>query len=195
MKTLLFVPVLFAAFTLPTNPATTPRGEHDWVVDAGHSSVVFRVKHANISNFYGAFNQIDGKVTLDPKAPEKGSVSLSIPVDSVDTRDGKRDDHLKGPDFFNSKENPNITFTSTKIEAKGDALLVTGDLELAGKKKSVTMTVTKTGEGEFYGPRVGFESNFQIQRSDFGMDYGVAKNALGNTVDLMIGLELVKPKQ
>lgn len=192
MKSLLALPFLFAALSLPTAPAA-PVGDHDWQVDNGHSSVVFRVKHANVSNFYGVFKTISGSITLDPAAPEKGSVVLSIPVDSVDTRDGKRDDHLKGPDFFNSKENPNIEFHSTKIAKKGDALEVTGDLDLAGKKHPVTMTVTKTGEGDFYGPRVGFEAQFQIKRSDFGMNYGIAKNALGDTVDLMVGLELVKP--
>lgn len=55
-----------------------PKGDHDWAIDKGHSSVVFRVKHAGISNFYGTFNEISGEVTLDPQAPEKGSVSLSI---------------------------------------------------------------------------------------------------------------------
>ncbi len=196
MKSLLLCPVLLAAFTLPaTGDRLALVGEHDWAVDNGHSSVVFRIKHANISNFYGVFKEISGTVSLDPKAPEKGSVSLVIPVASVDSRDGKRDDHLKGPDFFNSKENPDITFTSTKIAMKGEALEVTGDLALAGKKKSVTVLVQKTGEGDFYGPRVGYETTFKIKRSEFGMDYGVAKNAIGDEVDLMVGLELVKPKK
>lgn len=196
MKTLLLLPVLLAAFTVPHGTdAALPKGDHDWAIDKGHSSVVFRVKHAGISNFYGTFNEISGEVTLDPQAPEKGSVSLSIPVDSVDSRDAKRDEHLKGPDFFNGKENPTIAFVSTKIGKKGDALEVTGDLELAGKKKPVTMVVNKTGEGDFYGPRVGYEATFTIKRSDFGMDYGVAKNALGDEVTLMVGLELVKPKK
>ena len=201
MKSLLLLPVLFAAFTAPAvltestpSTLTAPVGT-EWAVDAGHSSVVFRVKHANISNYYGAFNDISGTVSLDMAAPEKGSIALKIPVASVDSRDAKRDDHLKGPDFFNSKENPDITFTSTKIAKKGDALEVTGDLELAGKKNSVTVLVQKTGEGDFYGPRVGFETTFKIKRSEFGMNYGVAKNQLGDEVDLMVGLELVQPKK
>jgi len=199
MKTLFTIPLALAAISYANlQPAATPvlaAADHEWVVDQGHSSVVFRVKHANIANFYGVFKSIEGKITLDPAAPASGSVWLSIPVDSVDSRDAKRDEHLRGPDFFNSKENPAIEFRSNKIVAKGEALEVTGDLELAGKKKSVTMTVQKTGEGDFYGPRVGYEATFQIKRSEFGMDYGIAKNALGDTVDLMVGLELVKPKK
>lgn len=204
MKTLFTLPLALAAISyVSLQPAGSPAvvtpisvdADHDWVVDQGHSSVVFRVKHANVANFYGVFKSIEGKITLDPAAPASGSVWLSIPVDSVDSRDAKRDEHLRGPDFFNSKENPAIEFRSTKIVAKGDALEVTGDLELAGKKQAVTMLVQKTGEGEFYGPRVGYEASFQIKRSEFGMNYGIAKNALGDTVDLMVGLELVKPKK
>jgi polyisoprenoid-binding protein YceI len=195
MKSLLLFPVLFAALTVPSTERPAPAGDHDWVVDTSHSSVVFRVKHAGISNFYGAFDEIRGTVSLDPQAPEKGKVAIEIPVDSVDTRDAKRDEHLKGPDFFNGKENPVIAFTSTKIEKQGEGLAVTGDLELAGKKKSITMMVEKTGEGDFFGPRIGYEAKFTIVRSEFGMNYGVAKNALGDEVALMIGLELVKPKK
>jgi polyisoprenoid-binding protein YceI len=195
MKILLLLPVLFAAFTVPTTSHPAVAGDHDWVVDNSHSSVVFKIKHAGISNFHGVFNEIRGTVTLDPQAPEQGKVALEIPVDSVDTRDAKRDEHLRGPDFFNGKENPVLAFTSTKIEKQGALLRVTGDLELAGKKKSITMAVEKTGEGDFYGPRVGYEATFTIKRSEFGMDYGVAKNALGDEVALVVGLELVKPKK
>jgi len=191
MKALLLLPVLLAPIALPRN-AEVPAGEHDWSVDPVHSSVVFKVKHANASWFQGMFDSINGKVSIDPAKPEAGSVSLTIAVDSVDTNDKKRDDHLKGPDFFNGKENPNITFSSSKIAKKGDKFEVTGDLAMAGKSKSITIEVEKTGEGEFFGKRVGFASTFTIKRSDFGMTYGVDKNALGDEVTLSIALEVVQ---
>ena len=197
MKTLLLLPIGLAifAFPAPDAVATPPRGEHDWVVDPVHSSVAFRVKHANIAFFKGTFDVINGRITLDPAKPEAGSVELTIPVDSVDTNDKKRDDHLKAPDFFNAKENPEITFRSTKIEKKGDALEVTGDLAMNGKKKSTVIQVAKTGEGEFMGKRVGYEAKFTIKRSDFGVDYGVAEKTLADEVTLMIDLELAQPKK
>jgi len=191
MKALLLLPVLLASFVLPRN-AELPMGEHDWSVDPGHSTVVFKVKHANAAWFQGTFDAISGKVSLDPAKPEAGSVSLTIPIDSVDTNDKKRDDHLKGPDFFNGKENPNITFSSSKIQKKGDKFEVTGDLAMAGKSKSVTIEVEKTGEGEFYGKRVGFATTFTIKRSEFGMTYGVDKNVLGDDVTLSIAIEAVQ---
>ena len=192
MKTLLLLPVALALLALPKTDAVAspPAGEHDWVVDSLHSSVVFRVKHANASWFQGSFDVVKGTVSLDPSKPEAGSVALTIPLDSIDTNDKKRDDHLKSPDFFNSKENPEITFTSTKIAKKGDLLEVTGDLAMAGKKKSVTMAVEKTGEGELMGKKIrGWMSTFTIKRSEFGMTYGVDQKALGDEVTLSIALE------
>ena len=188
MKTLLLLPIVFASFALP-RAAAVPPGEHDWTVDTVHSSVVFKVKHANAAWFQGTFDTITGKVSLDPSKPEAGSVSVTIPVDSVDTNDKKRDEHLRGPDFFNGKENPNITFASSKIAKKGDKFEVTGDLAMAGKSKSITIEVEKTGEGEFHGKRIGFATTFTIKRSDFGMTYGVDKNALGDEVTLSIAIE------
>jgi polyisoprenoid-binding protein YceI len=196
MKTLLLLPVALAAFSLPKTISTAPLpGEHDWVVDTGHSSVVFRVKHANAAWFQGTFDKVEGAVTLDPAKPEAGSVKITIPVESVDTNDEKRDGHLKAPDFFNAKENPTIEFTSTKIVKHDDTTLhVEGELSLAGKKNKVTIPVEHTGVGEMHGKRAGYLTTFTIKRSEFGMNYGVAQKALGDEVTLTIALELVQPK-
>ncbi|MBL8731402.1 MAG: YceI family protein [Planctomycetes bacterium] len=201
MKSILLLAPLCAtlALTAPTTLTPTPAGfvpgDHDWVVDAVHSSVVFRVKHADISWFQGSFDHVEGTLTFDPAHPEAGKVALTIPVDKLDSNDAKRDGHLAGPDFFNAKENPNIVFSSTKIQQRADGKFdVTGELELAGTKKPITLLVEKSGEGDFYGPRIGWWTTFSIKRSDFGMDYGVAKNQLGDEVMLSIGLETTKAK-
>ena len=196
MKSLLILPFSFVLFALPTAPPSTlPVGEHDWTVDPGHSSVVFKVKHANAAWFKGSFDVINGTVSLDPSKAEAGSVQLTIPVDSVDSNDKGRDDHLKNADFFNAKENPEITFKSTKIQKKGEAYEVTGDLALAGKSKSTTLKVEYIGAGEMRGKRMGYSTTFTIKRSDFGMNYGVDAKALGDEVTLMIDLELIQPKK
>jgi polyisoprenoid-binding protein YceI len=199
MKTLLLLlPAALALFTVPVREDRTspvPPGDHDWVVDPVHSSVVFRIKHANASWFQGTFDMITGQVTLDPSKPEAGSVALTIPLDSIDTNDKKRDDHLKAPEFFNAKENPSIAFASTKIAKKGDTQFeVTGDLQMAGKKKSITMTVEKTGVGEMEGKLTGWMTTFTIKRSDFGVSYGVDKGTLCDEVTLTIALETKQKK-
>lgn len=196
MKILLLVPVLLAAVTLP-KPAPQPiAGEHDWTVDSVHSTCVFRVKmHGDAAVFLGMFDTVEGAITLDPTKPADGKIAITIPVDSVHTHDAKRDGHLKGPDFFSAKENPTIEFHSTKIEKKGDSTFaVTGDLAMAGKSHSVTVQVNRIGEGDFYGKRVGWETEFSIKRSDYGMTYGMDKNALGDEVKLMVAIETVQAK-
>ncbi len=198
MKSLLLLPCALAllSFSTPSvGESSRPLAEHDWIVDTVHSSVAFRVKHAGASWFKGTFDVITGSITLDPSKPEAGSVQLTIPVASVDTNDKARDDHLKGPDFFNSKENPDITFKSTKVAKKGDMLEVAGDLSLNGKTKSTVLEVEYIGAGEMRGKRVGYSTKFTIKRSDFGMTYGVKDGGVGDEVTLMIDLELIQPKK
>ena len=196
MKSLLLLPALLVAASMPVSaPVVTeqPLGEHDWVVDPGHSSVVFKVKHANASWFFGTFDKIEGKVTLDPDSPGTGSVELTIPVDSVDSNNERRDGHLRSPDFFAAKENPDITFRSTKIVKAGDDLSVTGELAMAGKKQTITMSVEMVGDSVARDKRRGYLATFTIKRSEFGMTYGNAK-VLGDEITLMIALEMTQPK-
>jgi polyisoprenoid-binding protein YceI len=196
MKTLLLVPFLFPLLVSPSTPpsAATPRGDNDWVVDPVHSSVVFRVKHVNTSWFMGTFDVIEGTVTIDASKPETGSVQLKIPVASVDTNNKNRDGHLQNNDFFNSKENPDITFKSSKIAKKDKMLEVTGELAMAGKKKEITIPVEFVGEGEMQGKRVGYSTTFTIKG---GTDFGMPgfKKGLGDEVTLIVNLELNQPKK
>ncbi len=195
MKITLAAVALVAAFALPKPEAVAVRGEHDWTVDGVHSSVLFKVKHAGASWFYGMFKGIRGTITLDPAKPEQGSVRIEIDAGSVDTRDEKRDQHLRGPDFFDSKQFPSIVFESKSIQKAEKALKVEGELDLHGVQKRVEATVALTGTGEFYGKRQGFEATFVIKRSDFGMDYGLANSALGDEVHLTVAIEAVQPQE
>jgi polyisoprenoid-binding protein YceI len=195
MKSLIVVPALFAAFAgfTPTT-ATAPPLAGAWKIDGGHSSVIFKVKHMNSAWFYGAFKKIEGEFTFDDAKVENSKVAVTIPADSVDSRNDKRDGHLKNPDFFDVGQYPNITFTSTKVTAKGEgAYEVEGDLELRGKKKSIKCTVTKTGELKGgRGDRAGYETTFEIKRSEFGMNYGLANNALGDEVTVIVSVSAVQ---
>jgi len=137
---------------------------------------------------------VAGTVTLDPKKPEAASVKIAIPVESVDSNSAQRDGHLKNADFFNAKENPEITFASTAVKAKGDDLEVAGELAMAGKSKAVTIVAQKVGASEMKGKRVGYSSEFTIKRSDFGMTYGVEGGALSDEVMLRLDLALVPAK-
>lgn len=162
-----------------------------WQVDPVHSSIVFRIKHANASWFYGTFAKVEGKLSLDPAALDAARVEIVIDAASVRSNNDKRDQHLRSPDFFDAKQFPEIRFVSRKVAAKGDGLLVEGELELRGEKQPLTVAVEKTGEGELDGPRAGYHATFTIQRSKFGMNYGLAKSALGDEVELTVSLAVV----
>lgn len=163
-------------------------------VDSYHAWSFFKVKHMGVSHAYGRFNVISGSVELDDADASKSAVEISIKTDSVDTANAKRDEHLKGADFFDAKQFPTITFKSTKVEKAGEALSVTGDLTLHGVTKSVTAKVEKTGEGKgMQGEhRTGFEASFAVKRSDFGMKWGLDNGAVGDDVQLWVSLEAIK---
>jgi polyisoprenoid-binding protein YceI len=161
-------------------------------IDPVHSSVVFSVMHLGVSNFHGRFNDIKGTVVLDKADPSKSSVDLTIPVESVDTKNEKRDQHLKSPDFFNAKQFPVMTFKSKKVEGSGDAFTVTGDFTLHGVTKPLTLEVKKVGEGKgMEGEiRAGGETHFTIKRSDHGMSF--MQGPLGDEINIVVSLEGIK---
>jgi polyisoprenoid-binding protein YceI len=159
-------------------------------VDGVHSSVIFRVKHMNVGYIYGRFNDVSGTFNLDPKNPEKSSFEVKVKVESIDTNNEDRNKHLKGPQFFNTKEFPTISFKSKKIKAAGkDSFEVTGDLTLRGVTKPLTVKVDYVGSGkDFRGVnRTGIETTFSIRRTAFGMKEML--NGIGDRIRIMVALE------
>ena len=165
-------------------------------VDPVHSTVLFKIQHLGTSWVYGRFNDFTGAIEVDAAKPEAYSLSFEVKVESIDTANAKRDQHLKSPDFFNAKEFPVIAFKSTKVTASGkDAADVTGDLTLHGVTKPVTAKVVKVGEGKH--PKsgaemAGFEATFVIKRSDFGMSNMVGPAGAGDEVFLTVAVEAHK---
>jgi polyisoprenoid-binding protein YceI len=184
------IPLVCLPFVPSGRPASVSTAAETYSVDPVHSSVVFKVKHADTSWFYGVFEGPSGKLQVDAADPTKSSIEIEIDAATVDSRDDKRDAHIQSPDFLSAKEFPAITFQSTAVRKKGEKELeVTGDLTFRGVTKSITVPVTLVGKGEFHGKRIGYETTFTIKRSDFGSSYGVADKALGDEVTLIIGLE------
>jgi polyisoprenoid-binding protein YceI len=158
-------------------------------VDTVHSSVLFRVKHMNVSYTYGRFNDVSGSFLLDEADPSKSAFDLTIKSESVDTANTKRDDHLKRADFFNAKQFPTITFKSKSVKKADSAYDVAGDLTLHGVTKPVTfrLSPTGTGKGMTGGTLAGVEASVVIKRSDFGMTYMVGP--VGDEVTVTVSLE------
>jgi polyisoprenoid-binding protein YceI len=183
-------------FTLATILAacsTAARAADTYTVDPVHSSISFMISHVGISNIHGRFNDFSGKITIDKDDPAKSSFALSIPIESIDTNNVKRDEHLRAPDYFNVKQFPTMLFQSTKVKAVDGGYEVTGDLTLHGVTKPISFKL-KGGDKVVEFPkgtkRIGLVSTFSIVRSDFGVT--AEPVALGDEIPISIGIEAAK---
>lgn len=166
-----------------------------WVLDATHSEITFSVRHLAISKVKGSFEKFDLTVVTTGD-PMDTTVTASIDVASVNTRQKDRDAHLRTNDFFAIDEYPTIDFSSTSIEFDGDETKINGDLTLRGVTKPVTFT------GEFggiivngYGQTVaGASFTTKIDRLDYGVKWNAAVEAggltLGNEVTITIDAQV-----
>ncbi len=179
--------------------AIAPAAADAYTVDPVHSAVVFRIKHAGIANFWGRFNDLSGTFTVDESGPVATSFAFTIKNDSVDTANQNRDNHLRNPDFFSTKQFETTTFKGTSISKReGNIYELTGNLTLHGETKPVTATLEWFGTGSAQGtPIAAFEATFDFKRSDFGMTKYLAPDlsnsgGLGNDVRIIVAVEAKK---
>lgn len=194
MKTLLLALPLVAAAA--PNPAPAPAVKAaTYQVDPVHSTVIFQCKHVNTSYAFGRFDDVQGTFTIDDENAGASRVDIAIKVDSLDTNSKQRDEHLKGPDFFDAKSFPTATFKSTAVrKSAATTYSVTGDLSIHGVTKSVTFPMELVGRNEVpqMGTVAGFYGELTIQRADFGIKY--MPEMLGNDVKLFLSVEGGIPK-
>jgi polyisoprenoid-binding protein YceI len=170
----------------------------DYQIDPSHSTAGFAVKHMMISTVRGNFQKVAGNVTLDDADVTKSIVDVTIDAASIDTREPKRDAHLKSPDFFDVTKFPTITFKSTKIEKLGkDKLKVIGELTMHGQTHPVTLTVegpTAAMKTPWGGTARGVSATGKLNRKEWGLNWNKALEAggvlVGEEVTLQIDAEL-----
>ena len=140
MQRLTLITLLFASSTVyAVDGAKVP-----YDIDGSHSGVVFSWNHFGFSNPTARFDKIEGSVLLDKADLTKSSISVTLPVEGLDTRVAKLDEELKSPDFLDATKYPTITFKSTRVEQTGEnRLKITGDLTVHGVTKPVTLDATR----------------------------------------------------
>ncbi|MCU1280061.1 MAG: hypothetical protein JWM53_3607 [bacterium] len=173
----------------------------EWTVDPAHSTASFTVKHMMVSTVRGEFGKISGTASWNKPDYSDAQVDVTIDATTIDTREPKRDGHLRSPDFFDVQKFPTLTFKSKRVEKgkeKGHLTLV-GDLTMHGVTKEVAFDVTgPTGEQKtpFGTIAVGAEAKAKINRKDFGLNWNKALEAGGvlvsEDVNIDISLELSK---
>jgi len=171
-----------------------------WEIDPSHSQADFSVKHLMITNVRGSFRGVKGTVDWDGKDPSTVKIDATVDVATVNTGEGKRDEHLKTPDFFDAAKHPTMTFKSKKATAASNGKFkVVGDLTLRGVTKEVTLDVdgpTPEIKDPWGNTKVGATATTKINRQDFGVSWNKALDAGGvvvsDSVTVTIDLELRK---
>ncbi len=193
-KTLAGVATAVVALGLPMLASAA-----DFKLDPSHSNASFKVRHMMVSTVRGEFADVQGTVKYDAKAPEKIVIEAVIAANSINTRNEKRDDHLKSADFFDVAKHPALTFKSKSAKKNGKKLAVKGDLTIRGVTKEVTLDVEGL-DTEMKDPwgntLLGASATTQIDRKDFGLNWNQALEAggvlVGEKIDITLDVELVK---
>src|SRR3569833_780046 len=172
-----------------------------WNIDGSHSTAEFSVRHLMITNVKGRFGTLSGTVDYDPEKPEASQIDVTIDATSIDTRDEKRDTHLRSPDFIDVKKFPSLTFKSTSVKKTDDGFAATGDLTIHGVTKPETLEVegpSDKNKDPWGNTRIGASATAKINRKDIGHNWNAALEAggvlVGEQDKISIEVSLVQAK-
>jgi len=162
-----------------------------WIIDPTHSEVAFKVKHLVISTVTGYFRKFEGAAESASEDFNGASVTFSLDVNSIDTNQSDRDQHLKSADFFDTASFPSIAFAG-KLVNQGGEYQLQGDLTLKGITQQVTLDVTYGGTvADPYGQtKAGFEIEGKLNRKDFGLTWTAITEAGSVVVSVQVRLQL-----
>jgi len=176
-----------------------------YAIDRAHSEVGFNIRHF-FNKTHGRFEDYKGTIVFDPQSLKTSSVQVTIRDSSIYTANAKRDDHLRGQDFFWVEKYPTLTFASTKVIAGKDAehFKVAGNLTIRDVTKPVVLDVEYLGMGPIgvngndLGTQAGFWATTKVNRKDYGimwnrnLDQGGVM--LGDDVEIVLSIAAVTPK-
>jgi polyisoprenoid-binding protein YceI len=170
----------------------------EYAVDIVHSNVLFKIRHGGLAYFYGHFDTFDGSISIDPDNIEGAKFNISVETGSVDTNNNSRDNHVRNADFFNARQYPKATFSSTGItETSSGVYELNGTFEFHGVTKPVSAKLTDISFGKQQGKdAIGFHAVFSISRSEFNITKYVNPDSpedgpLGDTVEIIVSMEAV----
>lgn len=169
MKKQLIALGLLTAFTIPSLASAA-----DYIIDTkgAHASINLKVKHLGYSFIKGRFNTFEGTFNYDPMNLSASKVNVKVDTSSFDTNHAERDKHVRSADFLEVKKYSTATFTSTKVEPKGNGeMVIDGELTLHGQTKPISIDAQFVGEGEdpWGGYRAGFTGTTRLELKDFGI--------------------------
>ncbi|WP_245683946.1 YceI family protein [Rhodohalobacter halophilus] len=185
-----FLFITLTAFTVIDRDAT------DWQLDKAHSSIKFTITHF-FTPVTGTFDDVDATINFDPENLEESRIDVTIPVESVNTRNERRDNHLRSEDFFNTSQWPNMRFVSSSIEQTGENEFVArGELTIRDVTREFDLPFQLLGVMDHpmqENTRVaGISAKAELMRTDFGVGVGdwAATAVVGDRVNIELNLEL-----
>jgi polyisoprenoid-binding protein YceI len=161
-----------------------------WNIDPVHSEIGFWVRHMMVSKVRGKFNTFSGQL-VTAEDPLKSSVTAEIDLASIDTNNEQRDNHIRSADFFEVDTHKTMTYRSTGIRAEDGEYILDGELTLKDVTKNVPLTLEINGFGPdpYGGTRAGFSAKGEINRSEFGVSFGLAEGG-GTIVSDKVSIQL-----
>ena len=193
--------IVIVAFSTLLVAGTVNAQNTNWNLDKTHSSVGFSIEHMVVSETVGQFNEFSTSIKSDKEDFSDVKGDITIQVSSIDTKDAKRDGHLKSPDFFDAEKNPTIKFEIVQFKkVKDKEYKLVGNLTMHGVTRSVTLKgifggIVKDPYGNI---RTGIKVSGEIDRYDFGLKYNAAMEAggmvLGQKVTISCNIEMTKAK-
>ncbi len=184
-------------FSEAAAPAAPAPAAVDWTLDNSHSSIGFVVKHLAVSNVRGEFKEFSvQKLKADPASGKITALEASAATKSIDTRQEKRDNHLRSDDFFNAEKFPNLTLKLKSVTWNGDKFTADVDLTIRDKTKTVKLTgekssATRVNFGDGPQLRVGYQASTTINRKEFGLAWAKVIEAVPVVADdVKIELEI-----
>ena len=170
-----------------------------WTADPAHSIVSWSVRHAGISKVRGTFDSFTSTLTVGETLADT-SVTTDIDVASINSRDENRDGHVRGADFFDAENHPEMSFRSTAISGEVDDLTITGELTIRGNTQEVALKGEVSGvvTDPFGITRTGVSASTAISRKSFGLTWNAALEAggvlVGDKVSIDLDVEYVAPQ-
>ena len=192
MPRLLPLAAAFAAISLPAFAEP-----HRYELDPEHTTVAFTIQHLGYAQTLGLFGTVEGSFTYDMETQELSDVSVTVMSDSLETLNEARDEHVRSGDFLAVQEHPTITFTADGgTPADETSGTVAGEVTILGETRPLTLDVDLVGQGPYpFGHQrfvLGLSARGSLQRSDFGMTYGVDNGLVGDEVSLIIETEAMR---
>jgi polyisoprenoid-binding protein YceI len=181
--------------TIATAGSALPLAAGSWALDPAHSAVGFAIRHLGVSKVRGRFTDFDAQLLIGSTLDDS-SISASVALESIDTANVDRDNHVRSSELLDVEKRPTMAFRSTSLSGAGDEWTLDGELTIGDVTRPIRLDVEFGGVESFFdGTRhAGFEATGELRRKDFGLKFGPADVMLGDAVKIQLDLQFVEPR-